>query len=185
MIDCTDKYFDALQGIMKDLERFTIFLTRSRAIAGDVLSEAILRGHASCPALKNEIALKSFMFTIISRTHKELLFKCRRALPSPPQDFDELYSKELSPEERTDVAIMYAALDSMPEAEREIIIMAELTGLPHKEIAEVLGISISNVKVRLFRAKQKLKCLMIPEQLSERKPSHVQKIEATFPESLK
>lgn len=49
------------------------------------------------------------------------------------------------------------AIRSLPEKEREAIILREYHGLEYKEIAETLGCPIGSVKVLIFRARQRLR----------------------------
>ena len=62
---------------------------------------------------------------------------------------DNLVREETSAEVR-------AALDKLPEKLRVILIMKEYTEMNYKEIAKALDITEANVKVRVFRARQKL-----------------------------
>jgi RNA polymerase sigma-70 factor (ECF subfamily) len=48
-------------------------------------------------------------------------------------------------------------VDNLPPDYRTVIVLSELEGLANKEIAEILGISLNNVKMRLHRARAKLK----------------------------
>lgn len=48
-------------------------------------------------------------------------------------------------------------VDKLPENYRTIIILSELKDLKNQEIAEILGISLEAVKIRLHRARVKLK----------------------------
>jgi RNA polymerase sigma factor (sigma-70 family) len=57
--------------------------------------------------------------------------------------------------------ILYTAIRALPEADRSLVLLS-LDGLSYREIAEVLGISETNVGVRLNRARKKLS-----EQLKE------------------
>jgi RNA polymerase sigma-70 factor (ECF subfamily) len=50
-----------------------------------------------------------------------------------------------------------AAVQSLPPAYREIVILRELKGLSYNEIVEVTGISLDNVKTRLSRARAMLR----------------------------
>lgn len=50
-----------------------------------------------------------------------------------------------------------AFIDELPEVYRTVIILSEFEGFKNKEIAEILGLSLDSVKIRLHRAKQKLK----------------------------
>ena len=53
--------------------------------------------------------------------------------------------------------VLYEALLSIPSKDRDIILLFYTENLSYKEISEVLGIPVSLVKVRLHRAKKKLK----------------------------
>ena len=48
-------------------------------------------------------------------------------------------------------------IDNLPPDYRTAIVLSELEGLANKEIAEILDISLDNVKIRLHRARAKLK----------------------------
>ncbi|MFX0203430.1 MAG: RNA polymerase sigma factor [Candidatus Hodarchaeota archaeon] len=48
-------------------------------------------------------------------------------------------------------------IDNLPPDYKAVIVLSELEGLANKEIAEILSISLDNVKVRLHRARAKLK----------------------------
>jgi len=51
-------------------------------------------------------------------------------------------------------------VDNLPSDYKTVIVLSKQEGLPNKEIAEILGISLENVKVRLNRAKAKLKATL-------------------------
>ena len=51
-------------------------------------------------------------------------------------------------------------IDSLPPDHRTAIVLSELEGLANKEIAEILDISLDNVKIRLHRARARLKALL-------------------------
>jgi RNA polymerase sigma-70 factor (ECF subfamily) len=48
-------------------------------------------------------------------------------------------------------------IDSLPEDYRAVIVLGELEEFGNREISEILGISIDNVKIRLHRARAQLK----------------------------
>jgi RNA polymerase sigma-70 factor (ECF subfamily) len=53
-------------------------------------------------------------------------------------------------------------LKQLPEKLKAPLVLREFAGLNYKEIAKVLGISESNVKVRIFRARETLQKLISP-----------------------
>ena len=53
-----------------------------------------------------------------------------------------------------------SALEKLPENLRMVLILKEYTEMNYKEIGKVLGISEGNVKVRVFRARERLAALL-------------------------
>ena len=49
------------------------------------------------------------------------------------------------------------SLDQLPELQKSIILLRDLEGYDYKEIGEILDLSESQVKVYLFRGRQKIK----------------------------
>lgn len=54
------------------------------------------------------------------------------------------------------------ALNKLPPDQREVIVLREFQEFSYDEIAEVTGTSIANVKVRIFRARQRLRKILGP-----------------------
>jgi RNA polymerase sigma-70 factor, ECF subfamily len=48
-------------------------------------------------------------------------------------------------------------IDNLPPDYKAVIVLSDLEGFANKEIADILGISLDNVKIRLYRARGKLK----------------------------
>ena len=51
-------------------------------------------------------------------------------------------------------------IDRLPESLRTVLFLSDVMEFSHREIAEVVGITVENVKVRLHRARKKLKELL-------------------------
>lgn len=84
------------------------------------------------------------------------------------------YLKEPKPEMRSgetellrteSAKIVQEALEKLPFKLRTAIILREFGGLSYREIAKVTGISESNVKVRVFRAREQLKRNLDEEEI--------------------
>ncbi|MBI3098778.1 MAG: sigma-70 family RNA polymerase sigma factor [Planctomycetes bacterium] len=63
------------------------------------------------------------------------------------------------------------AVDTLPEAQREVFVMVEVDGLTQPEIAEVLGVPLGTVKSRLHYAARALRSSLV--DLMESPPSAV------------
>lgn len=71
---------------------------------------------------------------------------------------DQFHSQEAEKKEAE--AVLKYALDKLSPEDRMVIELVYLEGLSGKEAAELLGWSLANVKVRLFRSRKKLQKLL-------------------------
>jgi RNA polymerase sigma-70 factor (ECF subfamily) len=55
------------------------------------------------------------------------------------------------------------ALDDLPAKLRSVVVLKDVYGMSHEAIAEELGISVSAAKVRLHRARRKLRDVLYDE----------------------
>lgn len=60
---------------------------------------------------------------------------------------------------------LLAALGELPPAQREVVLLHDLEGFRHKDIAEVLGTSEGAVRVRLFEARRRLRAWLGGDRL--------------------
>jgi RNA polymerase sigma-70 factor (ECF subfamily) len=77
------------------------------------------------------------------------------------EDF-HLASRDVPYEQRELLQLIQASLELLPEDYREAFVLREYNGLSYNEIAEVIGESLDVVKVRIFRAKKKLRDILAP-----------------------
>ncbi|HNP19634.1 MAG TPA: RNA polymerase sigma factor [Fulvivirga sp.] len=96
------------------------------------------------------------LYTAIS--HIKRVIKQREAQPHLDLDLD--YEQ---PSLESDSAPLQEAIERLDDGDRAIVLL-HLDEKSYKEMAEILGISDSNVGVRLNRVKKKLKTLLISEK---------------------
>jgi len=154
------KFMRLLAPTQEPLERFALFLTRNRDEARDIVSETLLIAYEKLDTLREEIAFPSYLMTIARRTFYNRRTRTRTHEHMEVEEMDELFGDSISPEEAMDVTLLYAALDRLPAAQKEAIIMAEIMGFSHKEIQKVQGGTVTGVKVRIFRGKRQLAKLL-------------------------
>ena len=59
-------------------------------------------------------------------------------------------------EEQEQIELLHKAIDKLPENQRTALILNKYEELSYKEIAEVMGVTLSSVESLLFRAKNNL-----------------------------
>jgi RNA polymerase sigma-70 factor, ECF subfamily len=155
------------------LERFCLNLTRNREDGRELISETVCAAYHGFENVRDKKAFLSFLFTIAHRLFFKNKEKFRRNVYQDPREFGEILSGDISPDKQYDIKILYKALDKLDEKVREAIILAEIFGFPHSDIAKVQTTTIANIKVRIHRGKNKLKKILardinvINEEVSE------------------
>lgn len=130
----------------------------SGADADDVLQETLMRIAVSLPRLEKTAAVKSWAFRIASNLAIDHIRKNKRATlvefteadDSEDEKEDWLVLDEMS-------ACVRGVIDSLPPDYRAAIVLFNLEGKSVSETAEILGISVGATKVRIHRAKKRLK----------------------------
>jgi RNA polymerase sigma-70 factor (ECF subfamily) len=72
----------------------------------------------------------------------------------------------MDPEARSDASELRERLkisiDALPPKLRAVVVLRDVYEMPHEDIAEELGISVTAAKVRLHRARHRLRSEMFP-----------------------
>lgn len=156
--------FDALvRKYADDLFRFGVWLSGDHALANDLVQETFLRAWKALDNLKDVDAAKSWLTTILRREHARA-FERKRL---PMTDIDNVVvadNVDLPPEERTEIELLRKALLELDVKYREPLTLQVVMGLSIAEIAEQLDLTESAVMTRVFRAREKLKAKLDPEQ---------------------
>lgn len=149
----------SLFGSMRpDLLRFAHWLARDRAIAEDIVQEALLRAWRSRDTLKDRAAARAWLLTIVRREHARLYERKRLELVSLDDDVEpENMPSPPGPDNELDS--LRGAILKLPLEYREPLIMQVLGGFSTAEIAQELSLSLTAVLTRLFRARNKLRAI--------------------------
>lgn len=147
-----DRLFASLR---PELLRFAWWLARDRAVAEDVVQEALLRAWRSRAALKDPAAARGWLLTIVRREHARLYERKRLEIT----DLDEVIAAEDSPlaTEGEELVGLRLAITQLPEEYRVPLVMQVLGGFTTEEIGRELALSTAAVLTRLFRARNRLR----------------------------
>lgn len=152
--------FDALCATLRpDLVRFAFWLARDRALAEDVVQEALLRAWKSLDTLTDEAKAKQWMLTIVRREHARTWERKRLQT----EDLDALVQAEapvLASDDEAALTEMREALFRLDDDYREPLVLQVMMGYSTNEIAGHMGLTQGAVLTRLFRARQKLRAAM-------------------------
>jgi RNA polymerase sigma-70 factor (ECF subfamily) len=145
-----------LADLRPDLLRFALWLARDRAIAEDVVQEAMVRAWKSRAGLADAGAGRAWLLTIVRREHARLYERKRFELTS----IDTLVASDdpqLAAADEQELTELRTAILGLPDEYREPLVMQVLGGFSTQEIADELGLTQSAVLTRLFRARDRLR----------------------------
>jgi len=132
--------------------RLCMGYVNDRDWAKDIAQETFITVWQQLPKFKNESSIGTWIFRIASNHCLRQLEKDKRmmktALPAqieekPPPDIEDK------------VQFLYKCISELPETDR-IIISLELEDIDQAEISNIVGLSESNIRVKIHRIKEKL-----------------------------
>lgn len=154
----TLEHIDALYG-------FAMTLTRDKTEAEDLVQETYLRAVRAANQPQPEENLKAWLFVIMRNTwlnimrhkhHGLRIFEAddehaAGAVSDKTYDPHVVYLRKLEQEQ------VREAIEKLPDAYREIVVLRDIEGFSYQEIATVLNCPAGTVMSRLGRARGKLR----------------------------
>ena len=150
-----------------DTYTLALRLTAHEEDARDVVQESYLRAWKGLPRFRGDAQFTTWMYRITANTAYTVVKRRRRhraeSLDAMLEDPIEL-RPGAQPEDAAESAALLerlaAGLDELPPKLRVLVVLKDIYGLSHEEIAEELGISVPAAKVRLHRGRKRLRDLL-------------------------
>lgn len=144
-----------------DLYRYAFWLCKDPDQSRDLVQETCLRAWRSLDKLNNKGAPKPWLFAILRNEYSR---QFARAKPEIGEvDPDTLEFRDVANDTSPEAFVLRQALDMLAVEYREPLLLQVLGGFSCEEIARICGISKGAAMTRLFRAKQRLRGLLVPE----------------------
>ncbi|WP_153395762.1 RNA polymerase sigma factor [Chryseobacterium vaccae] len=121
-------------------------------LARDLAQETFIIVWQQLPKFRNESSIGTWIFRIASNNCLRQIEKEKKfAKTELPINLEEKKQESLEPQ----IQLLYRFISELPETDR-IIISLELEEIKQVEIAQITGLSESNVRVKIHRIKEKL-----------------------------
>jgi RNA polymerase sigma-70 factor (ECF subfamily) len=144
---CVDLYADGLY-------RFVLKHVKDTDVAKDLVQDTYEKLWSKVNDLESSNA-KSYMFTTAYHTTIDFL---RRAKKSERLDTARHGEQEEKEDTSYDLkTLLNKALETLPEIQKTVVLLRDYEGYDYKEIGNITGLTESQVKVYIFRARQTLK----------------------------
>lgn len=139
----------------KKIYRLCYGYTGDEDSANDLLQETFVKVWQNLDKFRNKAMISTWIYRIAVNTCLTYLrSEKRQAKEELTPHLAETRAEDFS-EKNEQVALLYKCISKLEESERIIITMV-LDELPYPEIAEISGISEGNLRVKIYRIKQKL-----------------------------
>jgi RNA polymerase sigma-70 factor (ECF subfamily) len=146
------------------VRKFILASVKNESVADDLTQETFIKIQENLDNVRDPEKIAPWIFRIAyhlcqdhfrtlkkSSTHEELHDGLVDLQETPMQ-------KKLEQEEMS--RCVQDQLTLLPESMRSVLIFADVMDFTHQEIADILGLTVENAKVRLHRARKKLKTIL-------------------------
>ena len=142
--------------------RLALRLTRNREEAEDIVQDTLLRlWNKRNEIIQGSQGVESLGFTICRNLALDHLQKKEQQNVAFDPLLHEQADSSAAPDqtliEKEGRSLVEQIVEQLPEKQRTVIQLRDVEGKEYKEIAEIMQISEADVKVSLFRARQKIK----------------------------
>lgn len=152
-------------------------LLRDLHLAEDAAQEAFLEAWLCLAKLREPAAFPGWFRRIVFK-------QCDRLTRGKRAAFEPLQTAERRPSPYPDQAVVmeqcemkdqvWAAIDALPEREREAVLLFYISGYSQQEVSEFLDAPVTTIKKRLFSARRRLREMLldiVADSLREHRPS--------------
>jgi RNA polymerase sigma-70 factor (ECF subfamily) len=151
------------------VKRFILALIKDQWAADDLVQETFLRVQQNLGTLKDSSKMSSWIFRIAHNLCHDHFrrSKSARVLDETGPQIEDLagqsgqevvMQREL--EQREMGRCVQNQIELLPDPLRTVLVLFDIMECSHLEIADILGITVNNVKVRLHRARKQLKSIL-------------------------
>jgi RNA polymerase sigma-70 factor, ECF subfamily len=155
-----EEFLRLLLPLRDRLAHYARAVSRTREEADDLVSDAILAALEGFERLRNREVFASYLFRIASRLQKRRRWRRKLFGEYDEERAHAIGSNGPSPESAAEVVMLHRALAALPDAQREAVVLFEISDLSLEEIREIQGGSLSAVKSRISRGRQQLARLL-------------------------
>ena len=148
----------------KVLYGYAYDILKDKGLAEDAVHEAFIRLEKNLDKIDDPESRRTFnyMITIVENISKTMYMRRKREFSEPIEDYSENHDETFESADeiiirQEEYELLHEAVNNLDDKYRKVMVLLFVYGMKEKEIAEELGISVTNVGVRIHRGKEKIK----------------------------
>lgn len=142
-------------------------LTGDLEMARDVVQDTFIKLYAQDPAKLDGPGLKAWLFTVCRNRALDLMRRRRRLVSMEENPVDHLADPAPTPDDyaadQDETELVLRSFKRLPANQAEVLRLKFRHDLSYQEIAEVTGLSASNVGFLIHTGLKRLRALLAPE----------------------
>jgi len=155
-----NRFLELYEPIHAKFHRYCEVMVKNVEMAKDLQGDVILAAYESFGSLRKPESFKFFLFGIARNIFSNKLKRKKIKTQYEMNNIHHQQDSGLSAEVNVDIGLLYEKLELLSDKQKEALILFEISGFSLKEIRDIQGDSLSAVKLRLTRGRQKLKELL-------------------------
>ena len=152
-------FHDLYERYAGDVYRFAHWLTGNPDDARDITSETFVRAWTA-PEEPRMATVKAWLFTIARNLHRKQWRRQSRLESLDETMPDRKTAPDTAAAEQDEFRVAWALVQSLPEADRTLLLLRAEQEMSYEEIATVTGLTVATAKVKVFRARARLAALL-------------------------
>lgn len=168
---------DKLSAVLPQLRAFARGLCGNADLADDLVQETMVKAWAARSRFAPDTNFRAWTFTILRNYYFTLQRRKRFT-----GDWDELVADRLlaapaSQDKIVELRDLIRALQQLPLAQREALILVGAGGLSYEETAEIAGVAVGTIKSRVARGREALETLFDSGQLKQSRSEFIEAVD--------
>ncbi|MBO5256451.1 MAG: sigma-70 family RNA polymerase sigma factor [Clostridia bacterium] len=147
----------------------------SVADADDIAQDSLIKAWRSLSTFRGECSFSTWLFRVTVNTARDVIrTNARRPVVSLTRSEDDDEEPEIwdvpvtsgdeipeeAAERRETIEAVRRAVESLPDDQRQAIVLRDIHGLPYDEISRILGAEVGTIKSRINRGRTNLKKIL-------------------------
>lgn len=158
---------EVVRATSADTYALALRLTANEEDAKDVVQETYLRAYRGLDGFRGDASFTTWLYRITANCASTAMAKRSRHRHDDIDDLEVADPRpDIDPAIRAEGSALRArvseALEALPPRLRAVVVLRDVYDLPHEAIAAELGISEAAAKVRLHRARLRLRAALFP-----------------------
>jgi len=149
-----------LLATIPSLRAFAVSLSQNADKADDLVQETLVKAWDKHASFQPGTNLKAWLFTILRNEFYSQMRKRGREVQDSEGVMTERLAVHPSQDGKLDLADFRAALEQLPEDQREAIILIGASGFSYEEAAAICQCAVGTIKSRVSRARTRLQDIL-------------------------